>query len=596
MIKPDLYTANLAALDARSPELAACVAAAVPYQLEPSLARSGALTAKACGVWLHSRYDPQAEGRRIADEAIATGADLVVVLGLGFGYATRAALSSGARVAVIESSAAWIAALLHSSELVDIISNEQCALILCPEGHGVSEYLDEVVPRSIAIIENGATMATFPEAAEALRSQVTIYRKKDEINAATLRRFGRLWVNNLSRNIRIAAACPGLSSLVARFHGFPALVLAAGPSLDEIAGLLPELAKRMVIICVDTALRTVLRTGVEPDFIIVVDPQYWNVRHLDRCCSPGSILITEAAVWPSVLRFRARQTALCSSIYPLGRYVEDRLGPPKGSLGAGGSVATTAWDFARIIGCAPLYMAGLDLSFPDGKTHANASLFEQRSLAEGSRLDPASSAAFRAMRGGRPYQARANDGSEVTSDERLSLYSSWFARKLSIHPEAPTYNLSSRGLAIPGMEHVSVGSLYDAPQHRHELDALLAGALDAMSAPGGQEVAQATAVDVVVDGLKLELLRLAGIADHAVQVAESVMGASGDAVHQALAELTRLDTAVLESEARDVVGFLFASAADAVGGRARNLDDSLIHTARLYRAVAESARWHARSL
>lgn len=594
-MEPDWYPANLQALRTRAPELAALVDAAIPHPLELSIARSGARTARTAGGWLHSRYDPQVEGRKIADEAIATGAELLVLLGLGLGYCARAALLSGARIAVVESSTAWLAALMRTANLVDIISDERCALILCPEGRGLEGYLDEAAPRSIVVIENGATLAAFPEAAQQLEIQVSRYRKKDEINAATLRRFGRLWVRNLSRNIRIAATCPGLSSLSGLFKGFPALVLAAGPSLDEIAGLLPELSERMVIICVDTALRTALRVGIEPDFIVVVDPQYWNMRHLDRCTSPGSVLITEAAVWPSVLRFQARQTALCSSIYPLGRYVEDRVGPPKGSLGAGGSVATTAWDFARVLGCAPIYMAGLDLSFPDGKTHAKASLFEQRSLAEGSRLDPASSAAFRAMRGGRPYQALANDGSDVTSDERLSLYSTWFTRKLAHHPDATTYNLSSRGLAIPGMEYLPVRVLSGLQKRRLELDSLLATAHGAMAVPNGTGTPNVAEVDDVVEGLKQELHALAEKADRAVMIAEAALGSPCD-IQQTLSELTSIDNAVLESGARDVVGFLFASAAEAVGGRAKNLDDSLMHTARLYRAVAESARWHAQNL
>ncbi len=595
-MEPDWYPSNLQSLRIRSPELAALVDSAIPHPLEHALARSGARTARAGGSWLHSRYDPQSEGRRIADEAISTGAELLVLLGLGLGYAARAALSSCASIVVVESSTAWLAAELRADNLVDIISDERCTLILCPEGRGLAEYLDEVTPRSIAVIENGAMLAAFPQAAESFRSQISRYRKKDEINAATLRRFGRLWVRNLSRNVRSAAVRPGLTSLYGLFKGMPALVLAAGPSLDEITGLLPELAERMVIVCVDTALRSALRAGVEPDFIIVVDPQYWNMRHLDRCTSPGSILVTEAAVWPSVLRFSSRQTALCSSIYPLGRYVEDRLGPPKGSLGAGGSVATTAWDFARVLGCAPLYMAGLDLSFPDGKTHAKASLFEQRSLAEGSRLDPASSAAFRAMRGGRPYQALANDGSEVTSDERLSLYSTWFTRKLANYPEAPTCNLSSRGLAIPGMKYVSVNSLSCLPKRRPELESLLATALTAMTSGDGTDRKEAAAVSAVINGLKLELQRLGDVADRAVIIAEKAIGATDDTVQSTLSELTAIDSIVLESEARDVVGFLFASAAEAVGGRAKSLDDSLRHTARLYRAVAESARWHALSL
>jgi hypothetical protein len=370
-------------------------------------------------------------------------------------------------------------------------------------------------------------------------------------------------------------------------------VLAAGPSLDDVAAILPELARRLVVVCVDTALRTTLRAGVEPDFVIVVDPQYWNARHLDRCQSPGSVLVAEAAVWPAVLRFSSRLTALCSSIYPLGRYVEDRLGPPRGALGAGGSVATTAWDFARILGCAPVYMAGLDLSFPGGRTHARASLFEQRSLSDGTRLAPSATAAFQAMRGGRPFQAPSNDGGLVTSDERLSLYSTWFSRKAGAHPEAPTFNLSARGLSIPGLAPASQADLLALPDIRADVDGRLEAAVAEIG--GADDSAEARA-RTVLDGLVLELERVAGMAESAVAVAIAAKGSSGAALERALAELTAIDELVLSSEARDVVGFLIASASEAVGGRARSVDDSLEHTARLYGLVADSARLHAVNL
>jgi hypothetical protein len=587
------YRKNVEALRVRSPRLAALVDATPPLPLEPMRARNGSPTATAAGAWLHSRYDPEAEGGRVAEEAVATGASLVLSLGLGLGYSARAALAAGSPIAAIESDPGWLAALFRVVDLSDVVSDARFTLILCPGGLGLLDYLEEAAPRSIAVIENGATMAAFPEAATTFREQISRYRKKDEINAATLKRFGRLWVRNLARNVREAASRPGLSTLAGRFAGLPALVLAAGPSLDDLEPVLGALAERMVIVCVDTALRSALRLGIEPDFVVVVDPQYWNARHLDRCASPGSILIAEAAVWPSVLRFESRRTALCSSIYPLGRYVEDRMGPPKGELGAGGSVSTTAWDFARLLGCAPIYMAGLDLSFPGGRTHARASLFEQRSLASGSRLSPASDAAFQAMRGGRPFMAAANDGSEVTSDERLSLYSSWFERMAGAHPEAPTYNLSAKGLAIPGLPWAPVAPLLDLPAERPGIVARVGAATGAMDEEARRGAAR---VGDVVGGLAHELHRLASLADRAVALASGAIGARGPGLDRALAELAGIDEQVLGSEARDVVGFLIASASETVGGRAKTVDDSLEHTVRLYRSVAESARWHAESL
>lgn len=582
-----VFEANLAALSARSKELADILVKVDPVLLEAGLARNGEATARAGSRWLHSSYDPSSEARRLADEAMAKGADPVVVLGLGLGYAARAVLGTGRRVVAIEVDPAWLAALFHLADLTDLLADSRFDLVLCPDGEGLASYLEFSNPRSIAVIENKTMLGAYVDAATRLREQLDRFMSKEAINQATLERFGRLWIRNIARNIRIVAGFPGVSSLAGMFAGLPALVVAAGPSLDDVLPILPELAERMVIVCVDTALRSVLRTGVKPDFIVVVDPQYWNARHLDRCDMSQSVLVVEAAVWPAVLRFHTRRTVVCSSIYPLGRYIEECLGQDKGSLGAGGSVATTAWDFARTLGCSPLYMAGLDLSFPGGKTHARASLFEQRSLAGGSRLRPASGDAFQAMRGGRPYQARANDGTMVTSDKRLSLYAWWFSSRLAASPRTPTFNLSGHGLEVAGMPCASNTDVLALTPMRSMIDARL-GAME----PSRSSVAAAE-LESVLRQLVEDLDSVAALADEAIAVAtkaETLDAASREASIQRLAAI---DEAVLASRARAVVGFLFASAAQATGSPPKNFDESLRHTARLYMAVAESARWHA---
>lgn len=590
----EVLAANLRVLARRSSELADALASAAakvggssPLPT-PVRARSGALSAAVGSSWLHSRYDPEAEAR---NAVAALGSDeLIVLFGLGLGYAARAALARGHRVAVIESDAGWLASLLGLVDLEDILGDERLDLILCPGGAGFLDYLEARAPRSMARIENGATMAAFPEAAESLRSQLARFRQRDEVNAATLARFGRLWVRNIARNARPASALPGLGALRGAFGGLPAVVLAAGPSLDELLPSLADIADRAVVVCVDTALRSALAAGIQPDFVVIVDPQYWNARHLDRCLSPRSVLVAEAAVWPAVLRFGAERTVLCSSIYPLGRNLETGLGIDRGSLGAGGSVATTAWDLARIMGCSPIFMAGLDLSFPGARTHARASLFEQRALAGGSRLKPASNEAFLAMLGGRPFRSRANDEGEVVTDERLALYASWFTRRLAVHREAPTFNLSRRGLAIEGMTYLDWREILASPRIRDGIGVALRRAVAAMDV---ERLPPPGDVERALGALTAELEGLAGLADKAVALAEEAKALEEPALSSALEELDRIDAEVLRSGVKDVAGFLVASAAESVKEPARTVGQSLDRTIAIYRSVAESARYHA---
>jgi hypothetical protein len=297
-----------------------------------------------------------------------------------------------------------------------------------------------------------------------------------------------------------------------------------------------------------------------------------------------------------VLRGGFAATIFCSSLYPLGRYIEDRVGEQKGILGAGGSVATSAWDFARILGCRPLYMAGLDLAFPGGRTHARASLFEQRALHGGSRLSPASSAGFQALRGGQPYLAPANDGSMVITDRRLSLYSWWFANRMKAHAGLDTFNLSPGGLATPGMPLASTRRLLELPVNQEAVQGRMNALRIHLAARTKDPDESRTLIDGMMRELDKELESIALMASDALALVRTARTAKGTGLDAVLAALSGVDERLMGSKARDVVGFILESAADLIGGRARTLAESLDKSERLYSAVHESASWHAACL
>jgi hypothetical protein len=202
---------------------------------------------------------------------------------------------------------------------------------------------------------------------------------KREVNINTLKRFASLWVRNLLSNLGRFITSPGILVGEKRFSDIPALVLAAGPSLDEVLPDLAALRERCLIVAVDTSYRFCRYQGVEPDFLVTVDPQYWNSRHLDWLPRAGTVLVSESSTHPRVFRSvggREEDIYFVSSFFPLGTYIEQLIGK-RGLIGAGGSVATTAWDLCRYLGCSSIYMAGLDLGFPGKRTHARGAFFEE---------------------------------------------------------------------------------------------------------------------------------------------------------------------------------------------------------------------------
>jgi hypothetical protein len=291
-----------------------------------------------------------------------------------------------------------------------------------------------------------------------VRRLVNLERQKKNVNARTLSVFGKRWFVNSARNLPMLARCNGVARFAGAASGLPCCVLGAGPSLDSLLPRLAALKERCVLIAVDTALRTCLRWGVEPDFVVLTDPQYWNAAHLAGLSAPDSILVTEIAAYPQVMRFPCRQVVLFDSLYPLGQYFARALDCPKGSLSAGGSVASSAWDLARVLGAGEIYLAGLDLGFPGRRTHAAGSLFEEAAHASSRRLRPAETPNAAALFAARAVPATDYAGNALASDERLTFYAWWFESEFA-KDRVRVFSLTPESRALKGAESASVDAL-----------------------------------------------------------------------------------------------------------------------------------------
>jgi hypothetical protein len=607
------WEANLRVIEAHYPGLAAQLLQApedalgeADIHIESTAAGDPSLMIR--GIHVHSPRDPAREGRRLGENIGGDGP--VLVLGFGLGYAAEAASKAAPDrpIIVVERHPLILKKALENRDLRAFLMGYKVLFVLGGSGEAITGALrlleNQCGGGSIALLRNRALMKADEEWYTAVEGRIKAWSVREDVNMATLRRFGKRWVRNLAVNREAIRDLPGVSRLEGCLAPLqvPVVLVAAGPSLDSLAPLLPELAKRAVIVAVDTSQRLLLSQGVDPDFTVVVDPQYWNARHLDRAPAPKTCLIAESAVYPSVLRELWARSFLCSSLFPLGRFIEDRL-ESKGSLGAGGSVATTAWDFSRTLvsGGSPggsIWIAGLDLAFPGLKTHFRGALFETRSLSESYRLNPAETWSLRALRDGHPFSAPSAAGGEVLTDKRLSLYSSWFEHQFSNHIEIQNYSLSPQGLAIPGFPVRPVEELLALPPRRAEINQALAetfARIDAeFNAPAEKE-ARSARYKTACTGLLRGLATLKTLAAESADLAEKARPQDRDRLLQRLGEVNRRIT---ESEVKDVAGFLFPPMAELEAAAYADLQTTDPYaryrelSAKLYRSLAHTTDYH----
>ena len=436
-------------------------------------AKNGSPTAQIDHMLLHSSYNPEREAQTTAAQLAAKAKETVIFMGAGLGWQfcamAQLMVKSVApcpvkKLVLVEPDPIHFFGALYYIDWSEAFAVEQLILAIgCPEnslmglleGNSVNTGSSGVSAAYVYIIP-----AFIQHARPYFDSVITLIernRSKNDINAATYKKFEKLWIRNSMKNLTRIGEC-GTVSQLCEITGkdrssVPGdfILVAAGPTLENVLGKIKECAGKAVIVCVETALHALLKEGIQPDFIVITDPQYYAYRHIAGLAASDSILICPLSVHPAVFRFKCRKIILCSEMFPVSSYFESKLGA-FGDLGAGGSVASSAWNLCRLLGARNIYLAGLDLSYPAGQTHIKGSSAEEVFLSGANRLSTMQNKNSACRFGSNPEYGVDYDAKPVLTDARMKMFAWWFESRIAACPEVKTWTLSSKSMKIPGVE------------------------------------------------------------------------------------------------------------------------------------------------
>lgn len=426
------------------------------------------------GTRLHSAYNPQKEAETIIQNTDFSEAETCVFLGTGLGYTCiECAKKHPEKTLIIfEPDPYHFFSSLIFTDWTDVFKCKNLILaISCTPEQGITlinQY--EILKTNFFHVKAQTNHAE--KYFETLETLIKRNINKEKINIATLEKFGKLWVKNTCKNLKKSFFSQGITQYKNCAKNIPFLILAAGPSLQDILPHLKKIKNKAIIVCVDTALRFCIKYNVEPDFIVLTDPQYWAYKHIDGIKSPSSILITESAVYPSVFRFLCKKIICCKSNFPLEHYF-DSFRSEKGTLVAGGSVASTAWNFAQYAGASEIYVSGLDLAFVNKQTHIKGSTFEQATHTTSKRIATAETSNMPILFSGNACYEKNYKQQNVLTDQRMKMFAWWFESRLEQFPHVKTYTFSQNGLYIPGIEFITIDKLLSKPEITKEKSTFL---------------------------------------------------------------------------------------------------------------------------
>ncbi len=455
----DRYLANLAALYASDPALAQQIES-TPFAAIPTLTptRDEGVTAAYVGddgrtVALHSRYAPATEAetlvrqqsarasRRREKDAAKTTAESAeheranetyILLGMGLGHHV-AAVERIARepvMIVVERELALVKAALMLFDFSEPLRSRRLTLITSADKGLVHDRLRAVLTH----IMLGATTLTLPHSARVGAAFYATFMRLfrdfvqfSRLQLYTLVRNARITLRNVAMNLPHYLASPGVEVLADRAKGFPAVLVAAGPSLAKNLDKLAALRDRAVIIAVQTVLKTLLAHGIRPHFVTSLDYHEISAEFFRQLGdAQGVRLVAEPkANWTVLDAFPGQTHVLRSS------FVDDLLqqhAPPRGALRAGSTVAHLSYYLAEHLGCDPIIFVGQDLSFSEGLYYPPGTPIEQIWAPELGRFNTLEMKQWERVARQRSGLRKVLDvhGREVYTDEQLYVYAEQF--------------------------------------------------------------------------------------------------------------------------------------------------------------------------
>lgn len=325
-----------------------------------------------------TQTDPQA-WQRLIDAALPDAwsfeSDVFLVVGAAPAALIDALCARGQRRIMVHGPVRLVAQpgteLLVSDDLAAVTAFIRSLRKPIPKAHATM-VMCNAVDDALADAAREVTTANSTERTT-LQQQVHKALMSNWMDSNTQRHFSQHWVQQGVANIPAIALHGNLQALDGKFRDRPAVLIAPGPSLDKNIDLLHQAKDRAVLIAPLQSLRRLYKSGIQPDFITVLDATDLTAEPFDFFNDVPDDFLTTLVVavncHPNVIR-RFQRVYFFSGSGPLDRWVQDIVPQPLINLDAS-SVAITGLLLAQHWGCNPITLVGQDLALAGNRRYAD---------------------------------------------------------------------------------------------------------------------------------------------------------------------------------------------------------------------------------
>lgn len=288
----------------------------------------------------------------------------------------------------------------------------------------------------------------FPEQVESFLKRINTHIFNTEVAWNTALRYTNVRAENILNNLHYLYEGYSMKELIGILpEDVPAIIVAAGPSLNKNIMELKKAVGKACIIATDTAMKPLLNAGIVPNLFVIIDGLKPELlfQHKDISKVP-MVTMTAVSIGPMGCHGGKKffyncgpgiEQAMLNELSE--KEEEDRLLP---NLMSGGSVATSAYCLALNMGAKTVILVGQDLAMTGNKTHADGTFKEKMDDID--------------VNSGEYFEVEAVGGGQVLTRDDFKLYLDWYEKWIKEWNHITTVDATEGGARIHGSKEMTL--------------------------------------------------------------------------------------------------------------------------------------------
>jgi hypothetical protein len=363
-------------------------------------------------------------------------------------------MSKESYIVIVEPSMSFFNYVLEAEDLTFFESGN--VILFADDLKNISMFLDRLFSTNlIYYMKNIRFYYTAYYRENAFNESTLFVKKVSEIVKFRTMLYGNsvddslLGLHQNMKNIKHIARSKDVSILKNAFKGVPAIVVAAGPSLNKNIQYLKQFKWKAVIIAVDTIADRLIREGIIPEFICSVERGHLTYEYFykDKIYPEEVSLVGPLLLYPEIFKKFSNEIVI-----PIRENVGEFIWlqeildiPDNSSIPMGQSCAHIAFGLAEHLGTSPIILTGQDLAYGKtySETHASDTVYDK---------NPVSSQETTLTEG---YY-----GGEVKTTEIWNAFRNWFEMEI-FNNKVYTINATEGGAKIKNTTQMALIDVYE---------------------------------------------------------------------------------------------------------------------------------------